>query len=55
LKSLRERDYWEDLGVDVRKKYLKEIGWKGVGWILVAQNTNQWQIIVTTVMNLRVP
>jgi len=32
---------------------LKEVGWKGVDWIHLAQDKDQWQALVTTVMNLR--
>jgi hypothetical protein len=28
-------------------------GWKGVDWIHLAQDKDQWQALVTTVMNLR--
>jgi hypothetical protein len=34
---------------------LKEIGWENVDWIHVAQNRDQWQAVVSTVMNLWVP
>jgi hypothetical protein len=34
---------------------LREIGWEGVDWIHLAQNGNQWQAFVNTVMNLPVP
>jgi hypothetical protein len=34
---------------------LREIGWDGVDWIDLAQNTGHWRAIVNTVMNLRVP
>jgi hypothetical protein len=34
---------------------LREIGWDGVDWIDLAQDTGQWRALVNTVMNLRVP
>jgi hypothetical protein len=32
-----------------------EIGWDGMVWIDLAQDTDQWRALVNTVMNLRVP
>jgi hypothetical protein len=34
---------------------LKEIGWKGVDRILLAQDRYQWQALMNMVMKLRVP
>jgi hypothetical protein len=34
---------------------LKEIGWKDVDWIHLAQDRDQWQTVVNTEMNLQVP
>jgi hypothetical protein len=35
---------------------LREIGWEGVvDWVHVAQDRDQWRIVVKTVINLRVP
>jgi hypothetical protein len=34
---------------------LREIGWKGVVWMHLTQDRDQWQALVNTVMNLRVP
>jgi hypothetical protein len=39
-----------DIRIDFR-----EIGWKGVDWINLALDWDQWQALVNTVMNLRVP
>jgi hypothetical protein len=33
---------------------LREIGWESVEWIHLAENRNQWQGLVNTVMNLQV-
>jgi hypothetical protein len=35
--------------------YLREIGWKGVHWMHLAQDRDQWQALVKTVMKIRVP
>jgi hypothetical protein len=32
-----------------------EIGWDGVDWIDMAQDRDQWRVLVNTVLNLRVP
>jgi hypothetical protein len=37
------------------KMDLREIGWDGMDWIDLAQDTDQWRAVVKTVMNLRVP
>jgi hypothetical protein len=37
------------------KMYLREIGCGGMDWIGVAQNRDQWRVLVNTVMRLRVP
>jgi hypothetical protein len=41
--------------VDNVKMGLREIGWGGVDWIYLAQDREQWRVLVNTVMNLRVP
>jgi hypothetical protein len=33
----------------------KEVGREGVDWIHLAQDRDQWQAIVNTVMNIQVP
>jgi hypothetical protein len=42
---------WED---NVRV-YLREIGWKNVDWIHLAQDMDERWALVSTEMNLRVP
>jgi hypothetical protein len=34
---------------------LREIGWDGMDWIELAQDSDQWRTLVITVMNLLVP
>jgi hypothetical protein len=47
----RPRRRWVDnIKIDVR-----EIGWDGMDWIDLAQDSDQWRAVVNTVMNLRVP
>jgi hypothetical protein len=41
---------WEDNII----KYLSEAGWKGVDWIHLGQDRDQWRILMNTLMNLRV-
>jgi hypothetical protein len=47
----RHRRRWED---NIRMDH-KEIGCERVDWLHLAQDRNQWLILVNTVMNLRVP
>jgi len=47
----RPKRRWED---NIRMN-LREIGWREVDWILVAQDRDQSQAVVNTVMNLQVP
>jgi hypothetical protein len=53
------RILWNDLGnakwEDNIKMDLRETEWEGVDWIYLAQDKGQWEILVFTVMNLRVP
>jgi hypothetical protein len=44
------RRYEDNIRMDLR-----EIGWEGVDWIHLAQDRNQCQALVNTVMNLRIP
>jgi hypothetical protein len=37
------------------KMDLREIGWSGMGWIDLAQDSGKWRVLVNTAMNLRVP
>jgi hypothetical protein len=47
----RPRLRWDD---NIRMD-LREVGWEIVGWINLAQDKDQWLILVNAVMNLRVP
>jgi len=55
---VRERDHWEDLGVDGRI-ILRWICGKwdvgGMDWIKLAQAGDRWRALVNAVMNLQVP
>jgi hypothetical protein len=46
----RRRHRW----VDNIKMDLREIGWGGMDWIVLAQDRDQCRVLVNTVMNLRV-
>jgi hypothetical protein len=35
------------------KMDLQEVGWGGMDWIDMAQDTDRWRALVTAVMNLR--
>jgi hypothetical protein len=41
--------------VDNIKMDLKGTGWGGMDWIDLAQDRDQWRVLVNTVMNIRVP
>jgi hypothetical protein len=47
----RPRRRW----VDNIKMDLREIGWDDMDWIYLAQDRDQWMVLVNTVMNLWVP
>jgi hypothetical protein len=34
---------------------LREIGWGGMDWINLAQDRDQWRVLVNTVKNIWVP
>jgi len=42
---------WEDC----IRMYIREIVWEVVDWIHLAQNRDQWRVLVNTVKNLRFP
>jgi hypothetical protein len=41
--------------VDNIKMDLREVGWDGMDWINIAQDRDQWRVLVKTVMNFRGP
>jgi len=46
----RSRRRWEDnIKID-----LKQVGWRGINWIVKAQDRDRWWALVNAVMNLRV-
>jgi hypothetical protein len=47
----RPRRRWEDN----IKMDLREMGWGGMVWIHLAQDSDQWRALVNMVMNIRVP
>jgi hypothetical protein len=47
----RRRHRWKD---SIRM-YLSEIGWKAVAWIHLAQDRDQWLVLVKALMNLQFP
>jgi hypothetical protein len=47
----RPRRRW----VDNIKMDLRDIGWNGMYWIDLAQDSDQWRALVNTAMNLWVP
>jgi hypothetical protein len=46
--NLRERDHWEDPGVDGRI-------FRGMDWMELAQDRDRWRVLVIAVLNLQVP
>jgi hypothetical protein len=49
--SGRPRHRWEDN----IKMDLREVGWRGMDWIFLVQDRDNWWALVNVVMNLRVP
>jgi hypothetical protein len=47
----KPRPRWEDN----IKADLQELGYGGMDWIELTQNRDRWRILVSAVMNLRVP
>jgi hypothetical protein len=47
----RPKHRWED---NIRMD-LREIGWQGVNWILLALDRDWWQAVLNIVMNHQVP
>jgi hypothetical protein len=47
----RPRRRW----VNNHKIDVRQIGWNGMDWIDLAQNRDQWRVLVNAEMNLRIP
>ena len=47
----RPKRRWEDN----IKMDLREVEWRGIGWICLAKDRDRWRALVNKVMNLRVP
>ena len=45
------RHRWEDN----IKKDIQEVGYGGMDWIEMVQNSDRWRALVSTVMNFRLP
>jgi hypothetical protein len=41
--------------VDNTKMDLRDTGWDGMDWTGLAQDRDQWRVLVNTIMNLRIP
>jgi hypothetical protein len=58
LENLKGKDHSEDVGVEEGRirsmdlRDLREVGRKGLDWIHLAQDRDQWRAFVYTVMNL---
>jgi hypothetical protein len=49
-------DHAECLSVDDNIRMdLREVGWEVVDWMHLAQDREQWRVLVNTVLNIRVP
>jgi hypothetical protein len=46
----RPKHRWKDIRIDLR-----EMECEGVDWMHLAQDREQWRVLVNTVMNLQVP
>ena len=47
----RPRLRWED---NIKMDH-QEVGWRGMGWIDLAQDRDRWQALVNALMNLQDP
>jgi hypothetical protein len=51
----KERDHWEDQDVGGLTILKWILGWDGMDLIDLAQDRDQWRVLVNTVMNLLAP
>jgi hypothetical protein len=47
----RPRHRWED---NIKMDY-QEVGWGGIEWIELAEDSDRWWALVNAVLNLRIP
>jgi hypothetical protein len=57
LENLKRRDHSEELGVDgkIVSEWILGKGWKGMDWMHLALDRDQWWVLVKTVIKLRYP
>jgi hypothetical protein len=55
LKKIEHLEGFAKDGSVVLKMDIKEITWKSMTWINLAQDTEQWRVVVSTLMSLLVP
>ena len=53
--NLRERDHWGNQDIDNIKMDLEEVGRGRGDWMELAQDTDRWRALVSTIMNFRIP
>jgi hypothetical protein len=56
--NLKGRYHSDDLGVDgtiILETDVRKTEWEVVDWMHLAQDKDQWRVLVKMVMNLRVP
>jgi hypothetical protein len=46
---------WANSLVIQPKQWKREVGWRGMDWIELAEDRDRWQALVNAVMNLQVP
>jgi hypothetical protein len=51
-KAWREQTTWKTHAFKQNNTKMKGIGWEGVDWIHLAQDKDQWWVLVKIVMNL---
>jgi hypothetical protein len=54
-RELHSEFWWENLKENDIEMDFKEMLWKGVDCVHLAENRHQWRYFVNTAMNLRVP
>jgi len=54
-KYLRDREHVEQRGVSEGTIFIRNIKLKGMDWIILAQDRDQWRADINTIMKLCVP